>query len=175
MLSLMRILITIVCFFLALSLSAEIYRSIDVNGSVVFEDTPSPDAELIEVDELQTIQPPPVEDFKYTPKEKPIDRYKTLDITSPQHDSTIRDNSGNVIVNLSVSPKLAYADNLVLYLDGKEVVLGKSTAKSFTEIDRGTHQLRAVVKDDEGHIQINSSSVTFHLLRQSVVNRARRN
>ena len=42
MLGLMRILITIICLLLTLSLSAEIYRSVDENGNVVFEDTPSP-------------------------------------------------------------------------------------------------------------------------------------
>ena len=52
------------------SLSAEIYRSVDENGNVVFEDTPSPNSELINVDELQTIKPPLAGKFQYTPKVK---------------------------------------------------------------------------------------------------------
>jgi hypothetical protein len=70
MLGLMRILITIICLLLTLSLSAEIYRSVDENGNVVFEDTPSPNSELINVDELQTIKPPLAGKFQYTPKVK---------------------------------------------------------------------------------------------------------
>ena len=55
----MRILISIICLLVAISATAEVYRSVDENGNVVFTDKPSPDAELIEVDELQTIKPPP--------------------------------------------------------------------------------------------------------------------
>ena len=170
MLGHMRILITVICLLLTLSLSAEIYRSVDESGNVVFTDQPSADAELINVDELQTIKPPPVGEFEYTRKEKPKEKYTSVSISSPEHDAAIRDNGGNVTVNIAVEPKLAGPDNLVLYLDGKEIMLGKSNAKAFSGLDRGSHQLRAAVKDAEGHIQISSPSVTFHLLRHSVNN-----
>ncbi len=165
----MRILISIICLLVAISATAEVYRSVDENGNVVFTDKPSPDAELIEVDELQTIKPPPVGKFKYTPPPaKPKPKYTEVSITSPQHDAAIRDNAGNVTVNISTKPGLQANHHLVLYLDGKEIMLGMATAKAFSGLDRGSHQLRAVVKDADGHIQLSSSSVTFYLLRQSV-------
>ncbi len=148
---------------------AEIYRSIDENGNVVFTDKPSAGAELIEVDELQTIQPPPVGDFEYTPPPaKPEPKYTEVSITSPQDDMAIRDNGGNVTVSIMTKPALQGSDMLVLYLDGKEFLLGKSTTRSFSGLDRGSHQLRAVIKNAEGRIQQSSTSVTFHLLRHSV-------
>jgi hypothetical protein len=73
-------------------------------------------------------------------------------------------------VNIAVAPRLASSDHLVLYLDGKEILLGNSKAKAFSSLDRGSHQLRAAVKDTEERIQISSPSVTFHLLRHSVNN-----
>ncbi len=165
----MRILISVFCLFLAVAATAEVYRSVDRDGTVVFTDKPSPDAELIEVDELQTIKPPPAGDFKYTPPpEKPKARYTEVSITSPQHDAAIRDNGGNVTVNIVTKPRLQGSDNLVLYLDGKKNMLGKATAKAFSGLDRGSHQLRAVIKDADDRIQLSSSSVTFHLLRRSV-------
>ncbi len=165
----MRILISIFCLLVALSATAEVYRSVDENGNVVFTDKPSPDAELIEVDELQTIQPPSVGDFEYTPPPvKPKSKYTEVSITSPQNDAAIRNNGGNVTVNIATKPGLQANDHLVLYLDGKEIMLGKATAKAFSGLDRGSHQLRAAVKDADGRIQLSSSSVTFHLLRQSV-------
>lgn len=165
----MRIFISIICLLVAISATAEVYRSVDENGHVVFTDRPSPDAELIEVDELQTIKPPPVGKFKYTPPPaKPEPEYTEVSIISPQHDAAIRDNGGNVTVKIATKPRVRANDNLVLYLDGKEIMLGKATAKAFSGLDRGSHQLRAVVKDADGHIQLSSSSVTFYLLRQSV-------
>ena len=165
----MRIHILVFSLLFVMSSMAEIYRSVDENGNVLFTDQPSPDAELIEVQELQTIKPPPAGNFTYTPKpEKPKARYTEISITSPQHDTAIRDNGGNVTVNVSTTPALSGADNLVLYLDGEEILLGKSTAKAFSGLDRGSHQLRAAIKDKDGRIRLSSSSVIFHLLRHSV-------
>ena len=47
----MRTLLIMLCLTLAMTTVAEVYRSFDENGNVVFTDKPSPDAELIEVDE----------------------------------------------------------------------------------------------------------------------------
>ena len=164
----MKLFVTTLCMIFSFTLAAEVYRSVDENGNVIFTDQPSPDAELIELDELQTIDAPTRGDFEYTPPpEKPAPRYSAVTIISPQHDLAIRDNAGNVTVNISTQPDLRSSDELVLYMDGKEIILGKSTAKAFTALDRGTHQLRAVIRDINGRILQSSPSVAFHLLRES--------
>ena len=166
---LMRIFITLFCLMFSFHLGAEIYRSVDEAGNVIFTDKPSADAKLIEVDELQTIKPPPVGKFKYTPPPvKRAEKYTEINITSPVHDIAIRDNGGNVTVNIATTPGVRGGDNLYLYLDGKEILLGRATAKAFTGLDRGTHQLRTVIKDGDGRILLSSTSVSFHLLRASV-------
>ena len=147
---------------------AEVYRSVDENGNVVFTDQPSPDAELIEIDELQTIPAPSSGDFEYTPPPaKPRPKYTSVTITSPEHDLPIRNNSGNVTVTIATEPALRGSDELVLILDGKEIILGQATAKAFNAMDRGSHQLRAIIRDGSGRILQSSESVTFHLLRHS--------
>ena len=88
-------------------------------------------------------------------------------ITSPEHDLAIRNNSGNVTVTVATQPGLVGNDELVLILDGKEIVLGKATAKAFNAMNRGSHQLRAIIRDGSGRILQSSQSVTFHLLRHS--------
>ena len=164
----MRLFITMLCLIFSLALTAEVYRSVDKNGNLVFTDQPSPDAELIELDELQTIEAPSTGSFEYTPPpEKPAPKYSAVIITSPQNDVAIRDNAGNVTVNIATQPYLRSSDELVLFMDGKEIILGKSTAKAFTALDRGTHQLRAVIRDANGRILQSSPSVIFHLQRQS--------
>ncbi len=165
----MRILISILFLTFAMTSMAEVYRSVDENGNVVFTDKPSDGAELIELDELQTIKPPPVGAFKYTPPPaKPKPKYTEVSITSPQDDASIRNNGGNVTVNIATKPVLRRSDNLVLYLDGKEILLGKANAKAFSGLDRGSHQLRAAIKNPDGRILLSSTTVTFHLLRHSV-------
>ncbi|NKB36595.1 MAG: DUF4124 domain-containing protein [Gammaproteobacteria bacterium] len=165
----MRILISTLCLLLATALSAEVYRSVDEEGNVVYTDQASPDAEVIQVDELQTISPPaPSRAFKYEKKSEKAKKYSQISITSPQHDMAIRDNSGSVTVSVSVTPVLGLGHSLVLYFDGKESLLGAATSKTFTNVDRGSHQLRAAVKNAEGRILISSKSVTFHLQRQSL-------
>ena len=172
----MRILFLIAGMLLALSGTAEVYRSVDKDGNVVFTDQPSEGAEVIEIDELQTIKPPAAGKFEYTPPPaKPRPKYSELSITSPAHDLAIRDNGGNVTVTIASTPNLRIGDVLYLYLDGKEIELGNATSKSFTSLDRGTHQLRAVIKSSDGRILLSSKSVTFHLLRQSVRPAARAN
>lgn len=171
----MRILITLLCLTVAMTSMAEVYRSVDENGNPVFTDKPSADAELIELDELQTIKPPPVGDFEYSPPQaKAEPKYSEVSITSPQDDASIRDNGGNVTVNIATKPGIRGDDILVLYLDGKEIMLGKSTAKAFSSLDRGSHQVRAAIKDAGGRILLSSASVTFHLLRQSVARKTPR-
>ena len=162
-----------ILFLIALGVSAEVYRSVDENGNVVFTDKPSPGAETIELDEVQTINVPPPPRMEFTPREKPSQRYSEVAITSPENDEAIRNDGGNVTVNISVKPRLNPNDKVVLYLDGREIDLGRGLAKAFSGLDRGTHTLRAVVKDANGAEQESSSTSTFHLLRNSVLNRKR--
>ncbi|MBM2829514.1 MAG: hypothetical protein HW411_304 [Gammaproteobacteria bacterium] len=66
----MRILLLLISFFTILPVAAEVYRSVDEDGEVIYTDKPSPGAEQIEVDEVQTIDAPAEQDFEYTPPQK---------------------------------------------------------------------------------------------------------
>ena len=169
----MKYSIILIPALLASVASAEVYRSVDEDGNVVFSDKPSPGSETIELDEVQTIEVPPPPRMDFTPKEKPAPRYTEVAILSPSNDEAIRNDGGNVTVNISVKPGLKPNDKVVLYLDGSEIDLGNGLARAFTGLDRGTHTLRAAVKDANGKEQKSSSTSTFHLLRNSVLNRRR--
>lgn len=166
----MRTLALILVIFFSTNLAAEVYRSVDENGNVVFTDKPGPDSELIEIDDLQTIKPPPSRGSGYKPPKKAEAPYSAINILSPANDEAIRSDAGNVTINIEVKPTLRPRDNVVLYMDGKEIELGKAMAKAFSGLDRGTHQIRAAVKDPDGRIQHSSTSVSFHLLRNTVRN-----
>lgn len=152
----------------AATASAEVYRSVDEAGNVIYSDTPSPGAELVDVQEVQTYTSPPVPASSYTPPpQEPAGPYAQLAIVSPANDESVRQNDGNVTVSVAVVPNLRGSDRLELYVDGQAVATGSSTTIALENLDRGTHQLQAVVKGPDGQARMNSEPVTFHLLRHS--------
>ena len=187
MLQNMRNLLLIMVLLLIAPVYADVYKSVDEEGNPVFTDKPSAGAEKIDVKEIQTIEREPVqlqsgddagpsikvegvEDSEETGPEE-LAGYSNLAITSPQDDETIRDNAGNVTVNVAVSPNLniSAGHELVLILDG--TVLTKTTATSIntSNLDRGTHTISVAIVDREDKEILRSNAVTFHLQRFSAL------
>ena len=72
-------------------------------------------------------------------------------------------------VDLSLQPKLRRGDKIDLYLDGQSIGGGKATGITLTDMDRGSHTIKAVVKTADGQVVARSNSVTFTLQRRSVI------
>ncbi len=155
--------------------AAEIYKRVLPDGSIVYSDEPSPQAEVVELPPLQTIPATPL----ITPASKGQQiikagddafSYRLLRITSPHNDQQIRENSGRVVVTVNVQPALRVkaGHRLVLKLDGKVVAMA-SGGQRFTleNVDRGTHQLVAEIQDRKGRPLKTSPPVIFHLFRYS--------
>lgn len=169
MLKLMRYLLLILFIFSGLATAAEVYKSVDENGNVIFSDKPSQDAEKIDVEGIQTVDSPGVKPFKYTP---PKDNsgawvYKDVKITTPTEGDFIRDNTGSVNISASVAPALntALGHHVEILMDGNKV--GSGLQASLTNVDRGTHSVTAVVKDREGKELASSAPVSFTMYRES--------
>lgn len=155
----------IIALFITLPLSAEVYRSVDKDGNVVFSDEESPGSEKVIVPEVQTISPPAAGPSTYKRPALKTMAYKELAVASPADDEAVRDNAGNISVSVTFQPELFFGDTLVLYMDGTEVGSNKQGSFSLKNVDRGTHQLRAVIKDSNGRIRKSSKSSSFHMLR----------
>lgn len=156
--------------FVAASVHADIYRSVDEDGNIVYSDKPSPGAEKIQVDEIQTIKGDEVEPFEYTPPDRGpevVSPYTALAITSPQNNETIRSNAGDIEVTVDIKPGLIPGHRLVLYLDGNQVAEGGAEIE-LNNVDRGTHTLNAVIKTSDDRELERSAPVTFTLQRVSV-------
>lgn len=167
----MRILMVFLSIMISGLVQAQVYRSIGKDGSVIYSDQPTEGSVEVQVKELETVkslETPPLTD-KPKARETQQSIYSTLLITSPENDLSVRDNTGNIDVSVSVKPGLNSNHKLVLFLDGKEYSRGNTTGFKLENIDRGTHQLRAAVVDAKGHQLIDSKSVTFHMLRFSAV------
>ena len=81
-------------------------------------------------------------------------KYKSLTIVEPKHDEAIRENSGNVLINVRVDP-VNFAENgtiVAIYMDGKQVAKGPETSIQLLNVDRGTHTLKAELINPSGNV-----------------------
>lgn len=158
--------------FLTTLVSAEtVYKTVDKEGNVIFSDAKTEDAEIIEIQDAQALDIPKVRTFKLLPpKEKhKTSEYTKLEIVSPQNDATIHSNEGNVNINTDIEPEINNKDTLVLYLDGKQVETGNKPQFLLTNINRGTHTVEVVLKDQNGVELKRSGKATFHVRRISIL------
>jgi len=168
----MRLTLIFLCIFMMGSTQAQVYRTVDKDGNVIFTDQATEGAVEVEIKELETIKSLESTSPASSPAANQVQakQYASLEITSPQNELAIRDNAGNITVTVAATPRLRSGHKLALYLDGAEHASGQTTSFQLQNLDRGTHQLRVAVVDAEGQEQISSATVTIHLLRFSGMN-----
>ncbi len=170
----MKQLLLVLCVALASTAvqAQKVYKVIQPDGTVEYTDVPPPDvpAQQIEVPPLNTSEPlaPPPGSSSQSANSAPAG-YSEFRITRPANGESIRDNAGTVNVDLSLQPKLRRGDKIDLYLDGQSIGGGKATGITLTDMDRGSHSIKAVVKNADGQVVARSNSVTFTLQRRSVI------
>jgi len=154
------------------TLFAEMYKWVDEEGNISYSDQPPYNgAEQLDTPPLATMPATTVPKKKQPAAEETEEAtvYTSLNITSPQDDMTIRDNSGNFSISVGIKPALntAQGHSLSLSMDGK-VIKAKSSSSSFSlsNIDRGTHKFMVSVLDKSGKPLRKSKSITIHLFRQ---------
>ena len=154
------------------SLQAELYKSVDEEGNVTFSDKETPNSEEIPM-RMPTAIPmpkpePKVEATEKTPTET---SYTEFQIIQPVNDATVRDNTGNVSVSLTLTPPLdlAAGHKISVSVDGKPVSKGgTSLSVQLPNIDRGRHTIKASVLNKKGKTIKTSNSITIHLKRQGL-------
>jgi hypothetical protein len=160
---------------------AEVYRWQDAEGNPVFSDSPPGKGQArggtqrIELPPAQTVPafkpPPPGPAAQEGASDTPAARapYARFAIVSPEPDSAIRDNAGNLHIETVLEPPLQAHDYVVLYLDEHAVAEGPQTTFQLFHVDRGTHTVHAVVRDGAHRSVIATEPVSFTLLRVSVL------
>lgn len=160
---------------LAQAAQADVYKTINADGEVVFSDVPSEGAERVRLPEVSTYKPPP-------PKRSPASvsagkadtaaPYKSFKVSAPENEATIWDNEGIVTLALALEPALLIdtGHRIQFFLDGKpdgtpEIGL----SHTYRDIERGSHTLSAAVVDVEGNAIISTDQVTIHLHKASVL------
>lgn len=177
--------------FVAMNSAAatKIFKTVDADGNVVFSDLPlsaSSNPETVEVEEPNIFVPDTAATQLPGGAEPAIvpggdegdvpelsQGYRSLTISSPAHDASVRENVGNVKVIAQLIPALQSGHSTRLLLDNVTVGLagtvGENVTFALTNIDRGTHTLKVEVLDGSGAVVFRSNQSTFHLLRYSTL------
>jgi len=173
-----RLALSIVLSILGCSATAEIYKTVDANGNVVFTDiapverSGQPPSQAVNVQPINSYEPPPSAQSQNplsSPGSSVPSYYSQLEVISPTEDETIRDNAGNVQIEVAISPPLRSDHRLLLVLDG--TVTGVEAVNGVFElsnVDRGTHTAGARAVDRQGNVLIESNPATFNLMRVSI-------
>jgi len=158
--------------------AAEVYKSVGPDGTVTYTDQPGPNRKKVHLPEITIVpSPPPAPDLQQgtnsgqnpsAPASSSV--YDLFAIAHPEENQTIRDNTGNVAVRLDIRPALRKGDEIQVYLDGQAAGdPGTSTSRTLPNVDRGSHNVTAVVLDSKGEEVARAGPVTFFLHRASLL------
>jgi hypothetical protein len=156
------------------SAHAEIYKSINAAGEVVYSDTRTQGAETMKMPALPTYTPPPVVPST-TSKAESVKTavYENFVFLTPEDDATIRNNQGIINAELKLTPALRSRRNhrVQFYLDGEAYGEPVSSIRTvMIDVERGMHTLTASVLDANGDALISADPVIVHFHRESIYN-----
>lgn len=165
-----RMLALVLPALLAGAAHGAVYKWKDSDGGVHYSDQPQPGAVEVEKVPIQTYKPAPIP-VRASPNGRRQDAdttYDSLAFVSPSNDTTIRDNQGNIAIQLSIEPPLRSGHSIALTIDGQRQEQSvNATTFTLSNVARGTHTLQASVIDDQGNELMNSDTLTLHMVRQS--------
>ena len=148
--------------------AAKVYVWRNAEGTLVYSDSPKPGAEEV------TVKDPNISSssidtsiLDLTPK-KISNKYQ-VEITQPEENATIRDNTGSVYVSGRIKPIFKRGLSINLLLDGQPY-LKPQTHSMFVlrNIDRGEHKIKMELLDEKGKVIASSDPITFYMHRASV-------
>ncbi len=172
-----KILITLaICVLPATAPAERVYTWTDERGVTHYSDMPKDErAEELSPSRMNLYQrfaPQPVVDDPPEAPENDLDEpefpgYEALTIASPGDEATVRDNLGNVEVEVQLEPELQEDHRLVALLNGERRGEFDSLQFVIPEVHRGTWELQVAVEDADGQVLIESATATFYMHQAS--------
>lgn len=160
---------------LAGAVNAQIYKTTDEQGNVIFSDAPpagTGQSEQVELPRTNTTPPPPTVVPVPRPESEPAETEPeplAVAITSPENESTIPMGGGNFSVSASLSPGGGEQQALQLLMDGAPQGAPQATGTwNLQNVLRGPHDLVVEAVDASGKVLARSESVRVYVLRPSV-------
>ncbi len=152
--------------------SAEVYKTVDDHGNVIYTDKESDKAETIELRPIQTIPAPSVHpEKKARVRKSTANIYTSVTITSPGEQEVFR-NPDEITVTVQVDPALGAGHRYRLLVNGK--VHGENQKPSFIlkHPERGALVLKAEVINARGKVLISGEPRTIFVHRASALFRS---
>lgn len=150
-----RLLLTTL-LLLPLAAQAQIYRTTDEQGNVIFTDRPPADgstSEKVELGTLNTTPPPPATPRpapRATPEQEEAASY-SVTIVAPENDTSLPMGPGNFSVHATVTPYPGENEFVQLYMDGEaRGEPRRSPAWDLADVAHGAHDLTVAVVDASG-------------------------
>lgn len=173
----MRVL-TVLLGLLPALLWAEVYKSVLPDGRVIYSDQPSEGATVLPITAAPPLLSPilvvpPTLQTESSPEVEisTLPAYQQIIVSSPEDEALVRDNAGNVALEVVVVPELLVTSGhrLVVELDGTRLdVRYPGNRLELANVDRGTHQVVVLVVDGSGMELLRSAPRRFHLQRHSI-------
>lgn len=161
----MNIALAMVICLLPLGAAAEIYKSVDSEGNVVFSDQPTPSAKKIPEHLTPTYSPATL---PATTPPHAASYYTALRILKPVPGEQLRDAAGILSVDLEAVPplKIQEGHSLVVAVDGNNLAGHDGTTQlTISNLAPGAHTLKAQIRDATGQVLFSSGVITFHMQR----------
>ena len=164
---------------------AEVYKVVDENGNVTYTDqvpeegaTPMtlPDISVVDTDypedsfsEASATGESEASAEGKTPREL-RSTFRDFRIISPGQEETITGTGNEVVISWGASAALEPGMSVAVFVDGESHAPGPGGNLSVT-LDRGEHQVYAILQDERGRRIVTTPTVTFYVHQASVRNR----
>ncbi|MBZ2170188.1 DUF4124 domain-containing protein [Marinobacter sp. F4216] len=157
------------------SVSAEVYRNVDAYGNVTYSDEPTEGAEAIDVKPVTTVTLPKPQNVRETDKlREEVKRegsvYESVSFIYPQNNQAFHSGGGEVRFEVSSSPALQSGHKYEVTLDGQPIGQSTSGTVAVSNVNRGTHDARVHIVDENGVQVKTGSAISFTVHRPSVAN-----
>lgn len=182
-------LMTMIAFFLSLTatpLIAEVYKTVDENGNVVYTDrSPEDGSKPMDLPELSVIEAP---DYQKTTRptadgatgeetgeslKSLRQKYRDFSIISPTNEETVVNPDQAIPVAWSMANPLAPGMTVTLFVDGKKMSATTQPIIPVPALERGEHTLTAELRDEKNRRIASAKPVTFYVRRPNIyTNRA---
>lgn len=162
-----RLWVTAVLLLLTGTVFAQLYKSVDENGNIVYSDVPPDDtAEPVELPPLNVIEAVKVTPPPSAPADPALPLTYSIQITQPQNEQTFR-NTREFPVSVSIDPPLQEGHQVAISLDGVVRARGSELSAVVTDVDRGEHRVTAAVVDASGKPIITAPAVVVFVQQAS--------
>lgn len=165
----------LLCLLLGLGLAttahAQIYKTVDKDGKVIYTDKPRGDqpAEAVNLPPINTV---PTESPTYLPgparQEVPQTLHYEVDIISPRENVTIPPGQRDLGIAVTLNQPLAEDHWLLYFMNGELLEETRNTNILIQDVFRGSHTLVVEIIDDSGNSLAKSAPVTVNVIRPTI-------